>query len=400
MSERLKIIVAEDNLVQRLYLAKLIEKLGYDAVPVEGGNEALAMVRDTSIQIVISDYMMPDLNGIDLTRAIRALDLEHYVYVIMITGSESDEIRAEAIEAGVDDFLNKMRSPVMLNARIRAASRLIRHAEDLAERGRVLKESNDHIREDLRAAAAAQRQLLPDIEQELLGFTLASAFVPSSFVSGDMFGCFEVDESRLGFYAVDVSGHGVHASLLSVAIGYLITPEYFRNVVLANPSQADPAALVANLNDRFSVSENDDYFTMFCGVIDTATGQLEYCQAAYPSPYLVDPAGQSTQVGDGGFPVGMLPFATYENNRVTIRPGDALVICSDAASEAVNDNDEPFGMERLCDMVSDLPSVGTRKLPNMIVRALNDWRGGTSLEDDLTVFALERRSPDDTYHAP
>lgn len=399
MTEQLKILVAEDNIVQRLYLSRLIESMGYEAITAEDGHKALELVQESKIQIVISDYLMPNLDGIGLTRAIRQLDLDHYVYVVMITGNEDDDVRAEALEAGVDDFLNKMRSPVMLNARIRAATRLIHHAEELAERTRVLKETNEHIREDLRAAAAAQRQLLPDIRKDLMGFTVASAFVPSSFVSGDMFGCFPLDDKRLGFYAVDVSGHGVHASLLSVAIGYLITPEFFRNTALTQSGQADPAALITNLNDRFSKSENDDYFTMFCGVIDTASGALDYCQAAYPSPYYIDPTGVAQPVGDGGFPVGMFPFATYENNAMTLALGGSLVICSDAATEAVNTQNTPFGLERLRNMVATISDIGTKNMPDTIIKALTDWRGGNTLEDDLTVVALERISPNDTYNA-
>lgn len=399
MTDCLKIVVAEDNIVQRAYLSQLIEALGYEAIPVDDGAEALNLIRDTNVQIVISDYQMPNLNGVELTQEVRRLDLDHYVYIIMITGSENDDVRSEALDAGVDDFLNKTRSPIMLQARIRAATRLIHHAEELAERSRVLKESNDRIQDDLHAAAAAQRQLLPDIQKEMLGFTIASAFVPSSFVSGDMFGCFPLDDDTLGFYTVDVSGHGVHASLLSVAIGYLITPEYFREIVMKEGREFDPAALVANLNERFCMADNDEYFTMFCGVIDTSSGRLDYCQAAYPSPYYVDTMGHTQPVGDGGFPVGMLPGVTYENNSMVIDAGGALVICSDAASEAENETNTPFGLDRLRQMVATLPEVGLKSMPEKIVKSLTDWRGGNTLEDDLTVVALERNIANDTHNA-
>ena len=92
MVERLKIIVAEDNLVQRLYLSKLIESLGYEAIPADDGQAAIQELRRSRIQIVISDYQMPNMDGIQLTKAVRALDLDHYVYIIMITGSENDEL--------------------------------------------------------------------------------------------------------------------------------------------------------------------------------------------------------------------------------------------------------------------------------------------------------------------
>jgi sigma-B regulation protein RsbU (phosphoserine phosphatase) len=228
--------------------------------------------------------------------------------------------------------------------------------------------------------------------------SIASAFVPSSFVSGDMYGYFPIKGKLMGFYAVDVSGHGVHASLLSVAIGYLITHEFFKTIVLPEGGGIDPAALVKTLNDRFCTEDNDEYFTMFCGVIDASNGQLDYCQAAYPSPFYVDQSRKVDSVGDGGFPVGMLPNATYENKSLTVAVGGALVMCSDAASEAVNTQKQPFGLKRLGEVASTLPRVGINNIPDLIVKALTDWRGRSTLEDDLTVVAIERTIPNDSHN--
>jgi phosphoserine phosphatase RsbU/P len=397
MTDCLQIIVAEDNPIQREYLSHLIRNLGYDPIPAEDGLDALRLAQETDAQIIISDFEMPNLNGIELTREVRKLCLDHYVHIIMITGSDEDDVRKEALEAGADDFLNKTGSPTMLKARIRAATRLIQHAMELAHRTRILKESNDQIQADLRAAANAQRQLLPDIHEDMLGIRISSAFVPSSFVSGDMFGCFPLDETSLGFYAVDVSGHGVHASLLSVAIGYLITPEFFRTKALREDGSPDPAALVTDLNNRFSGADNDDYFSMFCGVLNTKTGQLEYCQAGSPSPFYVDRSGQTQAIGDGGFPVGMLSGATYHNDSLTIDHGGILVMCSDAAPEAENRRNEPFGATRLQEIVALCPSIGITNLPDKIIMALSAWRNGKTLEDDLTIVALERTIPHDTH---
>lgn len=395
-SQALTVIVAEDNRLQRVILSRMVESLGYLVLPAEDGQEALDLVRRTDAQIVLSDYQMPELNGIELTRRIRDLDLGHYVHVIMITGREDDAIRSEAFEAGVDDFLAKGQNPVALRARIRSASRLVQHARDLAESNRVLRETHQRLEEDLTAAANAQRQLLPEIHEHIFGFRVASTFVPSSFVSGDMFGCFPLCEGKLAFYAVDVSGHGVHASLLSVAIGHLITPEFFKKRVLADENAPDPAALVADLNRRFSGMDNDEYFTMFCGVVDSRTGQFDYCQAAYPSPQLVTATGDVTIVGDGGFPVGLLPQAEYDNHSMQFAFGNSLVICSDAVTEAENENSIPFGIDRMQSIVSKMPSTGVDKLPATLVNALNVWRGGRTLEDDLTIVALERTRPHDT----
>lgn len=388
---RLKIIVAEDNEIQRLYLCGLIDKLGFEAIEAEDGRVALELVVQTQAPIVISDLQMPNLDGIELTREIRALDLDHYVHVFMVTGADQTETRVAALRAGADDFITKGSGTEMLKARLRTATRLVNHAAELAERTRILKEANERIESDLHAAAAAQRQLLPNLQDDILGFRVASAFVPSAIVSGDMFGCFALSNETLAFYAVDVSGHGVHASLLSVAIGHLVTPDYVRTHAFDADGRADPAAMVAALNERFAASENDDYFTMFCGVIDTATGKLAYCQAGYPSAFYVAETGETIAVGDGGFPVGMFPNASFETNTHQFETGAALVICSDAATEAENPSAQSFGTPRVQSLAATTPTVGADRIPAEMIRALTEWRAGVPLEDDLTVVTLARK---------
>lgn len=392
MNDPLDVIVTDDNLIQRTYLLRVIEKLGYRTFEAEDGDDALELLAKTGAQILITDYRMPKMDGIELTRRVREMALDHYVHIILVTGSEEDGVRRDALAAGADDFLGKGREIAPLQARLGAASRLIHHAHALAEQHRILKEANARIHADLTAAARAQRQLLPDLHTDVLGMRIASAFVPSAVVSGDMFGCVPLDETRVGFYAVDVSGHGIHASLLSVAIGHLITRDYFANTVLRGDGNPDPAALVFELNQRFSVSDNDDYFTMFCGVLDCASGRLDYCQAAYPSPHRI-PAdgGEVAPIGDGGFPVGMFPGLSYDNNATQFQPGDRLVICSDAAIEAETPENDAFGTERLRDTIQTARTNGTDALPETIVAALMNWRDGAPLEDDLTVVALERK---------
>jgi len=390
MEMPLDIIVAEDNLVQRTYLARMIEHLGHKACVAEDGVEALELVQSTGAQILITDFDMPRMNGIELTRAVRGLDLDHYVHIIMLTGSGQSETSAEALNTGVDDFLTKDNDPTRLKARIHVASRLVHHARERQNQHRILKEINSRIQEDLKAAADAQRQLLPVIQRDIGGIHVSSAFVPSAMVSGDMFGCFALPQNKLGLYAVDVSGHGIHASLLSVAIGHLITPEFFCNAACGKDGKPDPAGLVSNLNQRFSAADNDDYFTMFCAIIDTDTGHMDFCQAGYPSPTYVDTNGQATSVGEGGFPVGMFSHFSYENDVFAFEEGGLLVLCSDAAGEAENEHGVPFGRGMLCSVIEQNHQCDTDEVPDIIVQDLKEWRGGRALEDDLTVVALKR----------
>jgi len=394
---RLKIIVAEDSELQRLYLCSLINGLGYEAIEAEDGQMALDLISSTEAPIVISDLQMPKLDGIALTRKIRDAELGHYVHVIMLTEVDGTENRKDALQAGVDDFITKGSSTELLRARLRTAVRLAKHAAQLAQRSRSLQEANARIERDLRAAAEAQEQLLPDLHDDIVGFRVASAFMPSAIVSGDMFGCFELNTETLAFYAVDVSGHGVHASLLSVAIGHLITPDYIRTHAFDADGQPNPAAMASVLNDRFGAFDNDAYFTMFCGIINSRTGQMHYCQAGSPSAIYVRACGDTTELGEGGFPIGMLNDLPYETRTHQFEAGAALIICSDAVCEAESPASEPFGTARLEEIARTFPAVGADKIPNELVDALATWRSGLPLEDDLTVLALERKVTDDTH---
>jgi len=389
---RLKIVVAEDSELQRLYLCSLINGLGYHAIEAEDGQLALDLVISTGAQIVISDLQMPNLNGIELTRKIRELDLGYYIHIIALTGSDEVETRVQALGAGADDFITKDSNTEILKARLRTATRLVNYAAELAEHTHILREANARIEDDLRSAAAAQRQLLPKLQNDIMGFGVASAFVPSSIVSGDMYGCFPVTEDTFAFYAVDVSGHGVHASLLSVAIGYLVTPDYVRTHAFDGEGKADPAAMVAALNDRFSASENDDYFTMFCAMIDITSGQMTFCQAGYPSPLYVAPCGETQTIGDGGFPVGIIPTASFENAAQPFELGASLIVCSDAATEAEDLACHPFGNARVREIAQTSHDIGTRNIPSEMIRALTTWRNDVPLEDDLTIVTLERKN--------
>lgn len=384
----LLVVIADDDATQRTLAAAVVRRLGCKPLVAADGLMALQLIRDSGASILVCDLDMPGLDGHELTRRIRQLDLGRYIHIIMLTGHDQVAERRRALEAGVDDFMTKPLDTAVMTVRIRAAARLIRHEYALSERNRALEEAKARIESDLHAAATAQRRLLPDGDSDLCGFRFASAFQPSAYVSGDMFGWFALDDCRLGFYAVDVAGHGVQAALMSVAIGHMVTPEYFSELVLGGDAP-DPARLVGNLNRHFFREDSSDYFAMICGIVDSRRSIVHFCQAGYPHPVLAV-GGRPVLAGNGGLPVGLLGDATFENQEVAMGPGDRLVICSDGVTEAESSAGTLFGTERLCALVRDRGAREATALPGAIVSALDDWRGGLPLEDDLTVLVLER----------
>lgn len=388
-STELLVVIADDDATQRTLAAAVVRRLGCKPLVASDGLMALQLIRDSGASILVCDLEMPGLNGHELTRQVRQSDLGRYIHIIMLTGHDQVEERRRALEAGVDDFMTKPLDAALMTVRIRAATRLIRHEHVLSERNRALEQAKSRIESDLHAAATAQRRLLPGEDGDLCGFRFASAFQPSAYVSGDMFGWFALDDCRLGFYAVDVAGHGVQAALMSVAIGHMITPGYFAGLVLAG-DRPDPALLVQDLNRHFFREDSSDYFAMLCGIVDGRHGTLRFCQAGYPHPVLVSASGEPSLVGEGGLPVGLLAGARFENQETALAPGDRFVVCSDGVTEAESSAGLHFGTERLTRLIERRGGQSLASLPATIVSALDDWRGGLPLEDDLTVLVLER----------
>jgi sigma-B regulation protein RsbU (phosphoserine phosphatase) len=151
--------------------------------------------------------------------------------------------------------------------------------------------------------------------------------------------------------------------------------------------------LVRELNQRFFREDGTDYFTMFCGLLDLRTGTMTYCQAGAPSPFLIARDGTTMTVGDGGYPVGLLLSLDFENGTVPFDAGGALVLYSDGATEAETAGGVPYGEDRLKEFVTLTAARGVAEIPQAVVESLSVWREGAQLEDDLTVFTLERNTP-------
>lgn len=121
----MKVLIAEDDRASNLLLRKLLEGAGHQVVSTANGAEALEqLTRKEDLQVVISDWMMPVMDGIELCLRIRAREHARYVYVLIVTARRGKKRYLEALEAGADDFICKPIDPEELGARMRVAERI------------------------------------------------------------------------------------------------------------------------------------------------------------------------------------------------------------------------------------------------------------------------------------
>ncbi len=158
----MKILVVEDDLVSRRILVRMIEKLGHTPQTASNGREALELIQKEPHRVIISDWMMPEMDGVELCRRVRSQVAEYYVYFILCTAKDRREDRLEGMQAGADDFLTKPLDPDELIARLGVAQRILqmqddlrRHADELEAIRDEMAAQNEELQETMSCVSAA-----------------------------------------------------------------------------------------------------------------------------------------------------------------------------------------------------------------------------------------------------
>ncbi len=396
----MRCLVAEDDQGSRFALDVILKKWGHETFLAEDGGQAWDILQQEPIDCIISDWRMPALEGPDLCEKLRSANFEDYTYFIMLTGkAEVDDLK-QAIDVGADDFLQKPVNKEELKARLTTCKRILELQEKLQQKNRALKETFATLDKDLKSAAQMQRNLLPKSTTVIPSANFKWLFHPSEYIGGDIFNYFELDSAHFAFYSLDVAGHGVGSAMLSVSLHQVLTPEfcmYSKDLQQENCKKFKPAhTVVHELNQRFqSGVDSSLYFTIVYGVCNSSTGEVEICQAAHPHPILIKQDGSVSLLGEGGFPVGLIEIAEYDSFKITIKPGEQLILHSDGITECTNPKEEQLGEQRLLDFLIQHKDTDIAETMYELHDFLKDWRGGKyEFSDDISLLAWEYQPQD------
>lgn len=245
------------------------------------------------------------------------------------------------------------------------------------------RENQTRLMNDLETAREIQRQLLPSGAREVPGLDLATAYVPARELGGDFYDLLPYGVGRLAIANGDVSGKGTAAALYgSLAIGIL------RELVHNNESS--PAEMLSQLNERLLAARLDArYIAMQFAIYDAALRELAIANAGGTLPLLVR-NGEVTEINVTGMPLGLLPEAEYEDQMLTLIPGDVVVFASDGIHESMNPDQEEFGIDRLKLLLSTVaPADPGYTVAQRIVKATDEHAGpGRPPHDDRTLLIL------------
>lgn len=336
------LVIDDDTAVQEL-LRRTLKKQGYEVTVASNGEDGVAQAQKLRPALIICDWIMPRLTGIDVCRRVKADPDLSTTQFFLLTSLGSIADRVKGLDAGADDFISK---PIELNelqARVRAGLRLHQLSRDL----KIAKQS---LEAELAEAAEYVQSLLPDPMVEPV--SIKSKFIPSRQLGGDCFDYNWLDSNYLAIYLLDVAGHGLRAALPSVAVLNLL-----RSRALPNIDYYKPSDVLRALNTTFQMSyQNDKYFTIWYGVYNRSDRTLVYASAGHPPAVLISQSPTSKakvqQLRTPGMPVGMFPDARYLDNCCDVEDLSTLYIFSDGVYEINQPDGNIWGLDPFVDLLA------------------------------------------------
>jgi phosphoserine phosphatase RsbU/P len=239
------------------------------------------------------------------------------------------------------------------------------------------------LEQEINIARDIQQGLLPRDFREYPHLAVTGFNLPCLAVGGDYFDVFPLSDGRTAFLIADVSGKGLGAAIVTTML---------QGALSGMTLGIDPARVFNHVN-RFLCdhSEVGRYATVFFGILDQE-GHLEFINAGHPSPFLIRRGAAEEAFTEGSYPVGLVPEAQYTAVCLKLEPGDTLVLFSDGVTEAMDPDEQMFGIARLKELLTGQLECPLEQLQKCVLEAVENFARGARQADDLTLLIVRYRA--------
>lgn len=373
------VLVVDNDLSTRILLERQISpSMGFRVVFADSGQQALQAIRESRPELIILDFYLPDMAGLELVRTIRRdYALDELPILILSTSSDID-LRVQAFEAGANDVLTKPHQKAELLARLRNLYRMTSMTRELEERSKRLSE-------ELYLARHVQKQLLPR-SFNFQGLTTNALYRAHDDVGGDFYDAWEENE-EVHLVMGDISGHGTSsAMLMAVCKGLLASFAHS-----PHPLEERLTRMNSILYETMDSGGLDMYVTMVYACVSPTRQYVHLISAGHAPTYIV--AKDRTEVITATCPaLAILPSIECKGVTRKLLPGNTLLLLTDGLLE-LRRNGEMFGEGHM------LKSLNKESPPGVLicslVHAALNFSGGV-VNDDVAVLAVQRS---DSRHA-
>jgi sigma-B regulation protein RsbU (phosphoserine phosphatase) len=281
------------------------------------------------------------------------------------------------------------RSPRMLTAgELRLLGLMANQAAIAIETARLRRGEIELIQrgQELDIGGKMQRSLMPTAYPHVADYEFAVSYEAARQVGGDFYDfCWPRGEGdKLGLIIGDVAGKGVPAALFMA-----MSRTNIRSAALSgrSPSEALKRANDLILND----SQADVFLTAIYAILDPETGRLTYANGGHNRPLFIEAAtGEIRELSARGIILGQFEQVDFEEEAVEFSPGDTIILYTDGVTEAINAEEQPFGEDRLKEILSSYAGASTEAIVTAISKAVVDFAGSEPQADDFTILAVAR----------
>jgi len=243
--------------------------------------------------------------------------------------------------------------------------------------------NNERIQSELHVASMIQKAMLPKDFPHTRDIDLAAMLSPAKEIGGDLYD-FYIEDEKLYFTIGDVSGKGVPAALYMA-----ITRSSFR---FSSGMGMKINEIVARINKVFAAGNTSQMFvTMFAGVLDLNTKQLEYCNAGHNPIIIINPDGEANYLHSkyNNIAIGLVEDFPYEMETITLKEGYRILLYTDGVPEAERADQSQYGEQRLLDFANSITrSKSAEDVMDELYRSVSSFTSGNPQNDDITIMSF------------
>lgn len=379
-----KILVVDDEtdmepMIRQKFRRPIREK-AFDFEFAFNGVEALEKITEfPEIGIVLSDINMPGMDGLTLLSKLKELKRPELKTVIVSAYGDMDNIRT-AMNRGAFDFITK---PVNFDDLEITINKTVREILSIRHWTRE-HDQLVSLQQDLHISREIQQAILPKKFPpfpEEPNFDVYASMVAANEIGGDFYDYFLIDKHRLGFVIGDVSGKGISAAIFMAVCRTLI-----RATGLKGDSVNECMGYVNNLLCKESVSSM--FVTVFYGILNTLSGEVDYVNAGHNPPYLLSSNGLGEVEMTNGLALGVLEDFDFESKKIQMENGDQLLLYTDGVIEAINLEQTAYGDKKFEDFLNQNLSLPVETIIKKSFADVNDFAGGEPQSDDITLLGI------------
>lgn len=265
-------------------------------------------------------------------------------------------------------------------------NRIETHMAHLEKWAFALNNRFEELHQELRLAWRVQQDFLPKKLPSTPKLRFATLYRPATWVSGDIYDIFQLDENHIGFNIADVVGHGVAAGLMTLFVKRaLVTKEILdKSYQILAPNQA-----LARLNEDICSLElpEHQFVTAAYGIVNTQTGELALARGGHPHPIIFNPQGQLSLIEPQGPLLGVFPGAEFDIHQSILKPGDKLILYTDGLEQAFGlDSDEQKMIQQMGLLAVD---KSAQEMVDSLASLLDCQENSLNPADDITLVAIE-----------